>query len=99
MSIRIAKFVLDDPSSRNAFSLKQAEKLAAELKLNSKPNYDAVLVTARGSHFCSGGNLSDYAAMKTPTQGKAVNRKIAAILDTLATLPVPTACVVHGDCL
>lgn len=100
MPVRIARFVLDDPSSRNALSLKQAERVASELKLKSSNiPYDAVLVTARGSHFCSGGNLSDYAEMKAPAQGKAVNRKIAAILDALSTLPVPTACVVQGDCL
>ena len=100
MAVRIARFILDDPQSRNAFSLKQAEKLAAALKLkSSKLEYDAVLVTAHGSHFCSGGNLSDYAGMKTPIQGKLVNRKIAAILDSLSSLPVPTACVVQGDCL
>lgn len=100
MSVRIAHFVLDDPLTKNALSLKQAETLAKELKLNSSTrNFDAVLVTARGSHFCSGGNLSDYAGMKTPAQGKLVNRKIAAVLDALSTLPVPTACVVQGDCL
>lgn len=100
MSIRIARFVLDDPSSKNALSLKQAEKLAKDLQLkSSKRNFDAVLVTSRGSHFCSGGNLSDYAGMKTPMQGKLVNRKITAILDSLSSLPVPTACVVQGDCL
>lgn len=100
MSLRIAHFVLDDPKSRNALSIKQAEKLATELQLkSSKRNYDAVLLTANSSPFCSGGNLSDYAGMKLPAQGKAVNRKIAAILDLLSTLPVPTACVVQGDCL
>lgn len=100
MPTRIARFVLDDPSSRNALSLKEAERLVSDLQFkNSKPKYDAVLVTARGSHFCSGGNLSDYAGMKKPLQGKAVNRKIAAILDQLANLSVPTACVVEGDCL
>lgn len=100
MSIRIAQFVLDDPSARNALSLEQAEKLAKELNLKSSHrDYDALIVTARGSHFCSGGNLSDYAKMKTSAQGKAANRKIAAILDALSTLPVPTACVIQGDCL
>lgn len=99
MAIRIARFILDDPSSRNALSLKEAQRLASELNLKkSNLDYDAVLVTARGSHFCSGGNLSDYAGMKKPEQGKAVNRKITAILDQLSTLAVPTACVIQGDC-
>lgn len=100
MSVRIARFILDDPTSRNALSLQQAKRLASELKLKSKIlNFDAVLLYAKGSHFCSGGNLSDYAQMKSPAQGKQVNREIAQILDLLSTLPVPTACVVQGDCL
>jgi enoyl-CoA hydratase/carnithine racemase len=98
--MKLAEFVLNDPQSRNAFSIQQAELLAKELKLGAKKlSYDAVLVTAKGSYFSSGGNLSDYAGMKTPTQGKAVNRKIASILDQLSTLPVPTVAIVQGDCL
>jgi enoyl-CoA hydratase/carnithine racemase len=48
--------------------------------------------------FCSGGNLTDYAAMTSPEEGKRVNRKIAAILDEVSRLPVPTVCAVTGDC-
>jgi enoyl-CoA hydratase len=85
----------DDPGSRNSFSLKAAEALAVALQSGS---YDSVIFQARARVFCSGGNLSDYAAMKTADPGKEVNRKITEILTQLSQLPVPTFCLISGDC-
>ena len=86
---------LDDPSSRNSFSLRTAKAFAAAIQ--SGP-YDSVIFRARGRVFCSGGNLADYAAQTTPEPGLLVNREITEILERFSQLPVPTFCLVSGDC-
>lgn len=49
--------------------------------------------------FCSGGNLADYAALKTKSSGKKINYKIRNTLQKLFTINYPTVCLVTGDCL
>jgi enoyl-CoA hydratase len=87
----------EDPSSRNSFSLRAAREVRAVWQKEAG-KYKGLVFSPRGRVFCSGGNLSDYAAMKSPEEGKAVNREIAAILKELSELPVPTLCLVNGDC-
>jgi enoyl-CoA hydratase len=89
----------EDPSSRNSFSLRAARELRSVLqKQKEAGKFKALVFAPRGRVFCSGGNLSDYAAMKRPEEGKVVNREITAILTELSELPVPTICLVNGDC-
>jgi len=57
---------------------------------------DVLLVTAEGSVFCSGGNLSDHAAQGR-ANGLMVNLKIGKFLDRLSTLKIPTVALVGGD--
>jgi enoyl-CoA hydratase/carnithine racemase len=91
--ILIAEF--GDPSTRNSFSLQAAEEL---LRIGSSPEARALVFSAPGRVFCSGGNLSDYAGMTTADEGLQVNRRIAEILDLVSKLAIPTVCAIHGDC-
>lgn len=86
-----------DPESRNSFSLRAAEELAATCAKH-KGEFDALVFTAQGRVFCSGGNLTDYAGMTEADQGIEVNRTIAKVLEDLEKLPVITICLVGGDC-
>jgi enoyl-CoA hydratase/carnithine racemase len=83
------------PETRNSFSIQAAEELDAIL---SAVKASALVFLAPGRVFCSGGNLSDYAGMSEPAQGKAVNRRISAVLHRLSQLEIPTVCAVTGDC-
>ena len=86
-----------DPSTRNSFSLRAAEELHSILQ-KERGNYTGFIFTAQGRVFCSGGNLADYSALSEAEQGKEINRRIAEILDEVSRLPVPTVCLVQGDC-
>lgn len=86
-----------DPSTRNSFSLRAAEELHAILQ-KERGNFTGFIFSAQGRVFCSGGNLADYSALSEAEHGKEINRQIAKILDELSCLPVPTVCLVRGDC-
>lgn len=94
LSGRVLQITLNDPSSRNALSLKAARELREVL---AKGGFDALVLTSVGRVFCSGGQLADYAAMPTADEGRAVNDEIRAILDGLARLEAPTVACVGGD--
>lgn len=85
----------EDPKSRNSWSLASSRELAAVLK---KGGFRALVFRSVGRVFCSGGNLSDYGALSKAEEGHAINREITAGLDAIATLSVPTICLVEGDC-
>lgn len=94
---RILHVAFSDSTSRNSFSVRAANELASVLDLHLD-QFDGLVFSAVGRVFCSGGNLSDYAAMTDPEHGKSVNRRITDVLDRLARIDKPTACVVTGDC-
>ena len=96
---RILHLTFEDPATRNSFSLTAARelmKLIEESKAGQ--GFDAVLFSARGRVFCSGGNLADYASMSKASEGKQVNDEIREALSALSSLQVPTVCAVAGDC-
>lgn len=86
---------LDSSCTRNAFSLKEAQQLQANLK---DKNILGLVLTAEGSVFCSGGNLQEYASLKTKKQGQRINRQIAQALQILSSSTFPKLAVVDGDC-
>lgn len=97
ISDRILVVTFDDPTSRNSFSSKAAEELDRCLSANAG-TFDALVFESAGRVFCSGGNLSDYAAMTKADEGKAVNRRITEVLDRVSRIETPTVCSVGGDC-
>jgi enoyl-CoA hydratase/carnithine racemase len=94
---RVLALTFQDPTSRNSFSLRAAEELETiASSLNSK--IKAIVFQSSGRVFCSGGNLSDHAAMRDPSEGMRANRRIGEILAHFASLDVPTVGAVGGDC-
>ena len=82
-----------DPSSRNAFSIAAARELRAVLK----SQFRALVFSAPGRVFCSGGQLDDYASMTSADEGRVVNDEIRDVLNELSSLKVPTIACVTGD--
>ncbi|MCB0393830.1 MAG: enoyl-CoA hydratase/isomerase family protein [Bdellovibrionales bacterium] len=85
-------------NSRNAFHLEDANTLAKALKAK-KEIKGLVWRSSGGRVFCSGGDLSFYAKLKTRMAGIEANRKIRAALEQLNRLNCPTAVAVSGDVL
>ncbi|RYZ65331.1 MAG: enoyl-CoA hydratase/isomerase family protein, partial [Proteobacteria bacterium] len=88
--------MFEDSATRNSFSVAAARELREILAANSSAS--ALIFSARGRVFCSGGNLSDYASMSSAEEGMKVNNEIRSALSELSALPIPTICVVEGDC-
>lgn len=91
----VLEVLFDDVPSRNSFSLENAERWA--LDVTSKDTR-IMLLRAEGSVFCSGGNLAEYAAMTTKSEGVVVNSKIREHLETISKVPCTKVAFVTGDC-
>lgn len=91
----VVEIVFDDPATKNSFSLEHAEKWLNEV--TSKPTR-LMILRAVGSVFCSGGNLSDYAAMTTKAQGTTANKNIRQALEKIDQVPCAKVAFVTGDC-
>jgi enoyl-CoA hydratase/carnithine racemase len=94
--ILIAYF--DNSVQSNCLSLTAARELKTLFKAIHKKKLKGFILTSDYKIFCSGGNLSDYAKLKHSRQGLQINREITQILNELTELPVPTVCLVRGDC-
>lgn len=94
--ILIATF--DNSEKANCLSLDCAKELQQILKFIKKEKIEGFILTSEQRVFCSGGNLSDYAKLKNKTAGIKINKEISKILNELHTVPVPTLCLVTGDC-
>lgn len=95
-NILIATF--DNSEKANCLSLACAKELQQILKFIKKEKIEGFILTSEKRVFCSGGNLSDYAKLKDKTAGIKINKEISKILNELHTIPVPTLCLVTGDC-
>ncbi|MES2770193.1 MAG: enoyl-CoA hydratase/isomerase family protein [Bdellovibrionota bacterium] len=95
--ILIAYF--DNSAQSNCFGIACAKELQKIIKHVKKDKIEGLLLTSDQRVFCSGGNLSDYAKLKNKAQGIKINKEITKILNEFNKMPVPTICLVTGDCL
>lgn len=91
----VVEIVFDDPASKNSFSLEQAQRWAADV---TSKETRIMLLRSEGSVFCSGGNLSEYAAMTTKAEGVSVNAQIRDQLEVISKVPCTKVAFVTGDC-
>ncbi len=97
----IAHVWLDRPERRNAFDAEVISELTAAFKAFAQtPGLRAVVLAARGKAFCAGGDLhwmramADYSWAENHSDGA----RLADMLWTLASCPVPVIAQVQGDC-
>lgn len=95
---KILMAYFDNSKKANCLSLACAKELHQILKLIKREKIEGLLLTSEQRVFCSGGNLSDYAKLKNKTDGIKINKEISKILNELNEIPVPTICLVTGDC-
>ena len=85
----VRTLTLDSPHNRNALSSQLQGELADGLEgAVADPSVRAVVLTAKGSVFCSGADLSERAA--------ADNSRLPEILAALHAAPMPVIARVGG---
>ena len=97
----IAHVWLDRPDRRNAFDAEVITELTAAFKgFGQEPDLRAIVLAARGKAFCAGGDLhwmramADYSWAENHSDGA----RLADMLWTIASCPVPVIAQVQGDC-
>jgi methylglutaconyl-CoA hydratase len=97
----VARVFLNRPDVRNAFNdTVIAELTAAFRELGSDASLRAIVLGGHGKAFCAGGDLNWMRAMADYSweQNRADAQRLADMLFTLYTCPVPVVGRVHGDC-
>ncbi len=85
----IRTITLDSPSNRNALSSRLLEELDRALRdATSDPEVRAVVLTATGTVFCSGADLSE--------RGAAAPNRMPDILTAIVESPAPVIARVNG---
>jgi methylglutaconyl-CoA hydratase len=87
----IATITLDSPANRNALSNQLLSELAQHLEgARSDPQIRAVVLTATGSVFCSGADLS------TPGSVASAPVSLVDVLELLTSFPKATVIALNG---
>lgn len=94
----VARLVIDNPSARNAMSVRMMVELAdAVLRLQAWEGAALVFSSEGGPAFCSGGHLGDVrTALGSPEAGRVMSVAMTAVLDALLALPIVSVAAVEG---
>jgi len=93
----VATITVDRPERRNAVSLEVIEQLDAALG-RAAAEAGAIVLRGGGERvFLSGGDLKDFAALRTQAAAAAMARRMRRVLDRIATLEVPVLAALNGD--
>ncbi|MGH3757505.1 enoyl-CoA hydratase/isomerase family protein [Actinophytocola sp.] len=96
----VATITIDRPATRNAISLRTIDELGAALAQVEQD--DAAVVVLRGSGdraFVSGGDLKDFAVLRTVAEATVMADRMRRLLDTVAALRMPTIAALNGHAL
>ncbi len=94
----VAIIIFDRPEAKNAIDRATMDELSRALDaVEAAPGLLAVIVTASGDSFVSGGDLKDLAHIPEPAEGRAMSIAMQAQLNRLAALSVPTFAAINGD--
>jgi methylglutaconyl-CoA hydratase len=97
----VAEIWLNRPEVRNAFNDGVVAELTAAFRtLAQDADLRAVVLGGHGKAFCAGADLSWMRAMADYTweQNHADATRLAEMLWTVWTCPVPVVARIHGDC-
>jgi methylglutaconyl-CoA hydratase len=100
-SPHVAEVWLNRPDVRNAFNDGVIAELADAFRaLGADPELRAIVLGGHGKAFCAGADLSWMRAMADYTweQNHADAARLAEMLWTVWTCPVPVVGRIHGDC-
>jgi methylglutaconyl-CoA hydratase len=100
-SAHVAEVWLNRPEVRNAFNDGViAELTAAFRSLGADPDLRAIVLGGRGKAFCAGADLSWMRAMASYSweENQADAARLAEMLWTIYSCPVPVVGRIQGDC-
>ncbi len=90
-------FTITRNEKRNAINYEVMEGLSEVIKLSTEPGIKALVITGEGEKaFCSGGDLSVFHLLETQQDAYTMLSKMAEILYSLLTLPIPTVALMNG---
>jgi enoyl-CoA hydratase len=94
----VAVLTVDRPGARNAISLATMDALAVTLDWAAEA---AVLVISGGGEraFVSGGDLKDFARLRTHDEATEMAVRMRRLCDRLATFPAPVIAALNGHAL
>jgi enoyl-CoA hydratase len=94
----VAVVTIDRPGARNAISLAAMDGLDAALDAAA----DAAVLVIRGSGdraFVSGGDLKEFAMIRTQDEAMAMALRMRRLCDRIATFPAPVVAALNGHAL
>jgi methylglutaconyl-CoA hydratase len=100
-SPHVAEVWLNRPEVRNAFNDGViAELTAAFTQLGADPQLRAIVLGGHGKAFCAGADLAWMRAMADYSweENRADAQKLADMLWTIYSCPLPVVGRIHGDC-
>ncbi|MDE2452442.1 MAG: enoyl-CoA hydratase/isomerase family protein [Burkholderiales bacterium] len=100
-SARVAEVWLNRPEVRNAFNDEVIAELTAAFRgLGADPALRAIVLGGRGKAFCAGADLNWMRRMGGYgwAENEADAARLAEMLWTLYSCPVPVVGRIHGDC-
>ncbi len=90
-------FTINRSEKRNAINFDVMEGLAEAIKKATEPDIKALVITGKDDQaFCSGGDLSVFHQLHTKEEAYNMLSKMANILYSLLTLPIPTIALING---
>lgn len=95
----VATITLDRPDAANAVNLGLAQDLAyAAMECDENPAVRAVVITATGRFFCSGGDLASFAEAgdRVPALIKEITTYLHAAISRFARTAAPVITAVNG---
>jgi enoyl-CoA hydratase len=93
----VAWVTLTNPGRLNAFTWRMYDELEGlPGYLRQRPAIRAVVLQGSGGAFAAGTDISQFTRFSTPEQGLAYEHRVAAVLQGLIDLAIPTIAVVSG---
>lgn len=94
----VGHVTFDRPAARNAMTPAMYSELDAICEaIHREDGLRAVVLRgAGGKSFVSGSDIAQFLDFKTPEDGVDYERRMAAHLDAIASIPVPTLAVIEG---
>jgi len=95
----VAVITLNQPEKHNAFDNNVIEELLAHLTcVKNTPTIRVLVLKAEGKHFCAGADLDWMKRMGQLDfdENRRDAKKLALLMSTLDTLPIPTIARVQG---
>jgi enoyl-CoA hydratase/carnithine racemase len=94
----VTVLTIDRPDARNAIARSTMDELSTALDEVSETSARVLVVTGGGGRvFVAGGDLKELAAVRTYEDAAAMATTMRAVLDRMATLPIPVIAAVNGD--